>query len=97
MMILLALCATGKTEENTTQSPAGEEKLIIARGKLIVSSFIENLDSFVVMSQNNYSEWKIAPLDSNDIGLILKSKQKWMKLVHYTGVFYTTAQIHSEI
>ncbi|KAI5088144.1 selenoprotein E precursor [Silurus meridionalis] len=36
LLVLLALCATGKTEENTTQTPAVKEKLIIARGKLFI-------------------------------------------------------------
>lgn len=40
LLVLLPLCAVGKTEENTTQSPAGKETLSIARGKLIVSSFM---------------------------------------------------------
>ncbi|TSU24197.1 Selenoprotein M [Bagarius yarrelli] len=35
VLVLVALCAIGNPEKNITQSGAGEEKLVIARGKVI--------------------------------------------------------------
>lgn len=52
LVILVALCAVGKPEENTTQGPAKEEKIIVARGKLMVSIFIENVCAYVMLQND---------------------------------------------
>ncbi|KAL6465221.1 hypothetical protein MHYP_G00253540 [Metynnis hypsauchen] len=40
LLALLTLCATGKVAENTSETPVGQEKLIIARGKLLAPSLV---------------------------------------------------------
>ncbi|KAK7172651.1 hypothetical protein R3I93_002688 [Phoxinus phoxinus] len=37
---LLTLCATGRSAENSSESRAVEEKLLIARGKLMAPSVV---------------------------------------------------------
>lgn len=42
---LLTLCATGRSAENVSESSAEKEKLVIARGKLMVSAQYYSLDA----------------------------------------------------
>jgi len=60
---LLTLCATGRSAENSSESSAVEEKLLIARGKLMVS--VQQLKRKEVCS--NDATQTASSIEANDV------------------------------